>query len=113
MDILRGQEKVPHQFGDAELKQAAKLIAFDMYHFRCYIHQGVAYQGLYSMLLYLHLLVDFFYREPIHDDCCVTHFNRCSGFAALFPPELYRRTSQIDELRRHLHKLVAHFTSVR
>lgn len=107
-----------------ELKSAAEHLAFDGYHFRCYVrlhreskiqsptlHQAV----VYSLLLHLRVLLDFFFASPVKDDVCVDHFRRTlSEFRKSFPIQILEPAStDVTDLSENLNKLLAHLTATR
>jgi hypothetical protein len=114
-----------------DLNEAAKYIAFEMFHLRYYAavfeecpeHRrfrsalgeriGQAYE--YSFLLHLRVLLDFFYREPKPggDDVWVGHFRSITGFEKAYGEALYTPPEGALTISRHLNKRLAHFTEVR
>jgi hypothetical protein len=112
-------------FSEEQLKQAVEHLAFDVQHFRCYVRlhrEGqlrkcsptVSQAVIYSLLLHLRLLLDFFYGPPRYDDCWVGHFRSLPGFAAKFPSEiLVPAPEDARALSVNLNKRLAHFTAIR
>jgi hypothetical protein len=110
---------------EIELRMAVNHLAFDMFHFRLYTemyprlyrhpqHRACYQAMVYSLLLRFRLLLHFFYGKPNRDDdCCVEHFRMLPGFDAAFPVELQTRPLWEPEMREHLNKRLAHFTSIR
>ncbi len=110
---------------EIELRMAVNHLAFDMFHFRLYAemyprlyghaqHRACYQAMVYSLLLHFRLLLHFFYGKPNRDDdCCVEHFRMLPGFNAAFPVELQTRPLWEPEMREHLNKRLAHFTSIR
>lgn len=98
-------------------------LAFEFYHFGAYrnllnvasrfgaCRSVVDQAARYALLLHFRILIDFFFRSPKDDDVAVPHFLVLGGFADKYrPPEKIRN---IEELRGHLNKLLAHFTERR
>jgi hypothetical protein len=112
-------------FTEAELKKAVVHLAFDVHHFRCYVelHEttnirqicpAASQAVVYSLLLHLRLLLDFFYGPAKKDDCCVEHFRVLTGFSAAFPPNIVSPTpSEARQVSMNLHKRLAHLTATR
>ena len=109
-------------FEKDDLEQAAREIAFDMYHFRLYVQlqrdrkfwKPTENQAIiYALLLHFRLLLDFFYKEPVQDDCCVGHFRHFKEFEAAFPPEIHEAPNGAREVGVNLNKRLAHFTATR
>lgn len=111
-------------FDRTELVKAAYHLAFDIHHFRFYarllkegritafgpaVHQAF----LYSLLLHFRVLLDFFYREPVHDDCWVGHFKALPEFAAAFPSAIHAPPVGAREVSVNLNKRLAHMTATR
>jgi hypothetical protein len=111
-------------FDERDLRLAVNHLAFDMFHFRLYVQMyedrthiyshRVHYQAvIYSLLLHFRVLLHFFYGTPRQDDCCAEHFRKLPGFEAAFPPSIHARPIWEQELAKHLHKRLAHFTATR
>lgn len=111
-------------FSADELATAAKHIAFEIHHFRCYavlkndqrlrsVSPAASQAVGYALLLHMRVLIDFFFTKPELDDCHVVHFRVLPGFTAAFPPDIHKRTQQTAEVLEHLNKLLAHFTANR
>jgi hypothetical protein len=111
-------------FDRAELTKAAYHLAFDIHHFRFYarlhneggltafgpaVHQAF----LYSLLLHFRVLLDFFYKEPVQDDCWVGHFRVLPDFEAAFPPAIHTPPVGAREVSVNLNKRLAHMTATR
>jgi hypothetical protein len=113
------------EFTEADLKRAVPHLAFDMQHFRCYLklHRNTKLQRacpaasqavVYSLLLHLRLLLDFFYGPPKKDDCWAGHFGVLPGFSAAFSSRAASPTrDQAREVSTNLHKRLAHLTATR
>jgi hypothetical protein len=110
-------------FDRSELTKAAYHLAFDIYHFRFYARLykegrltafGPAVQQafLYSLLLHFRILLDFFYKEPVQDDCGVGHFRIFPEFDAAFPPGT-RAPVGVRQVSVNLNKRLAHITATR
>jgi len=106
-----------------ELRKSLDHLAFDVQHFRCYIDlrnnsrlgqlcPAARQAVVYSLLLHLRLLLDFFYGPPRLDDCWVGHFRVLPGFSRVFPSKLSKGDAA-RELSIHLHKRLAHLTATR
>jgi len=112
-------------FDVPELKKAVQELAFDVQHFRCYVQLykkpklrqvcPAAYQAvIYSLLLHLRVLLDFFYGPPKKDDCWVRHFSVLPEFSAAFPSKILSPAPhEARELSLTLHKRLAHLTATR
>jgi len=102
---------------------ALEHLAFDICHFRIYAErlksrpkqrdQADFQAMIYSLLLHFRLLIDFFYGKPLHDDCCVCHFNLLDGFENGFPASHRQEPKWKAEVSGHLNKRLAHFTASR
>jgi hypothetical protein len=69
---------------------------------------------IYSLLLHLRVLVDFFFVAPKSDDCRVGHFRSLPAFEAAFPGKItVPSQEEIEELRLNLNKRLAHLTATR
>jgi hypothetical protein len=112
-------------FDEGQLAKAVNHLAFDVYHFRCYTRlyrEGrlttcaptAAQAVIYSLLLHLRLLLDFFYGPPKLDDCWVGHFSVLPGFTASFgAPSGAPTRDDARTLSGNLHKRLAHLTATR
>jgi len=111
-------------FDRTELAIAAHHLAFDIHHFRFYarLHKegrltafgpAVHQAFLYSLLLHFRILLDFFYKEPLQDDCCVGHFRALPEFEAAFPPAMYIPPVGARDVSVNLNKRLAHMTATR
>lgn len=110
---------------EAQLKEALKHLAFDVYHYRCYSRlqrEGrlqtcppVLMQAVfYALLLHLRLLLDFLYKQPKNDDIWVGHFRVFPEFDAAFPsPILDPDPNDVRQVSFNLNKRLAHFTATR
>jgi len=119
------KKEVAVNFDEEALKKAAKHIAFETQHFRCYSEirkrfpnasrdHPAASQGIgYALLLHTRVLLDFFFNPPSSDDCCVAHFNRLDGFEAKFPQHIHAPTQHTLDVSRALNKFLAHFSAMR
>jgi hypothetical protein len=111
-------------FDRAELTTAVHHLAFDIHHFRFYgrvlkegrltaLHPAVSQAILYSLLLHFRVLLDFFYKKPKHDDCCVGHFRVLQAFTAAFPTSINTPPPSSEEVSANLNKRLAHMTATR
>ena len=113
------------EFTEADLNKAVTHFAFDVQHFRCYLdlHRNTklrrtspaAWQAVvYSLLLHLRLLLNFFYGRPREDDCCVRHFKVLPGFSVAFPSNSLSLTPvEARQVSFNLNKRLAHLTATR
>jgi hypothetical protein len=97
--------KSSRQYSHDEQVKAAKHIAFEIHHFRCYSelkNSGelrtlcpAASQAVgYALLMHLRVLIDFFFSAAEQDDFHVDQFRSQPGFDAAFPPSLRMRTTK-------------------
>ena len=112
-------------FSRDDLEKAVTHLAFDVQHFRCYVQlfenhrlqtaSPAAWQAvIYSLLLHLRLLLDFFYGPPKQDDVWVGHFRSIPQFDQVFPATIQIPTpAEARALSVNLHKRLAHLTATR
>jgi hypothetical protein len=116
--------RVDMSFDRSELIKAAYHLAFDIHHFRFYVRLfkdgrffsfGPAVQQavLYSLLLHFRVLLDFFYKKPVHDDCWVGHFRALADFDRAFPPTMHVPPTGATKVSVNLNKRLAHMTATR
>jgi hypothetical protein len=109
---------------EAQLKEALKHLAFDVYHYHCYSklhHEGrltcppvLSQAVIYALLLHLRLLLDFFYKTPKRDDIGVDHFRVFPEFDAAFPSRILDPDpNDVRQVSFSLNKRLAHFTATR
>jgi hypothetical protein len=112
-------------FDEADLKEIARHLAFEIHHFRCYatlyqdrtlgtICPAARQAVIYALLLHLRSLYDFFYAQPRYDDCSVIHFKDVPGFQSAFAlpvPELAPGAAL--DVKGNLNKRLAHLTATR
>jgi len=109
-------------FDRSELVRAAPHVAFDIYHFRIYAKlykellspfSPVPQAIVYSLLLHFRVLLDFFYKNPVEDDCWVGHFRVLPGFEAAFPQAIHTPPPGARQVSINLNKRLAHLTATR
>ena len=105
-----------------ELPQIVEALAFEAYHFRCYLRmyreRRFSQATNYTLLLHLRVLIDFFYGPPLRDDCWVGHFRDfVPDFAARFEDCVAKSTclnrEEVKAVGKHLDKRLAHLTATR
>lgn len=107
------------QFSKDELKKAVEDLAFEIYHFRCYIRlypisAPVISQAIrYSLLLHLRVLLNFFSGTPRNDDCCAVHFRVFPGVDVAFNSGRLKPPKDAQVVCENLNKRLAHFTATR
>lgn len=106
-----------------DYKQAVEHLAFDVHFFRSYARldrlglpnePAIFRQAVrYCLLLHLRVLLDFFSKPPVKDDCCIADFSHfpkmriAQDTGRLAPPADGR------QLADNLNKRLAHFTATR
>lgn len=105
-----------------ELPQLLGALAFEACHFRSYLRMyrdGRGSQATnYTLLLHLRVLIDFFYKLPLLDDCWVGHFRYfLPEFTVKFEAGVARskclESGEVRPVGRHLDKRLAHLTATR